>query len=111
VEAEKNAMKTILLVLIVFCAAGAFGQAAASSQPVVAQFADHPQHASVTAMACEHPLVGGAADTYTVAHGERPLWEFGPVSEPVPLGDVARAFRKEKMAARKAGVVLEKQGS
>lgn len=104
-------MKTALLFLTVFCAAAAFGQAAASSQPVVVQFADHPQHASVTPMACEHPLVGGASDTYTFAQGERPLWEFGPVSEPVPLGDVARAFRKEKMAAKKAGVVLEKQGS
>jgi hypothetical protein len=31
--------------------------------------------------------------------------------EPAPRGDVARAFRKEKMTARKAEKVLEKQGS
>ncbi|MGC2476331.1 MAG: hypothetical protein WA485_18485 [Candidatus Sulfotelmatobacter sp.] len=104
-------MKTVMLVLILFCAAGAFGQAALSNQPMVLEFPDHPQHASVTPMACEHPIVGGGADTYTFAHGERPLWEFGPVSEPVPLGDVARAYRKEKVVAKKAGVVLEKQGS
>ncbi|MGC2446759.1 MAG: hypothetical protein WA477_03890 [Candidatus Sulfotelmatobacter sp.] len=104
-------MKNVLLALILFCAAGAFGQATLSNQSAMLQIPDHPQHASVTPMACEHPIVGGGADTYTFAHGERPLWEFGPVSEPVPLGDVARAYRKEKMAAKKAGVVLEKQGS
>jgi len=30
---------------------------------------------------------------------------------PAPLGDAARAYRKEKMAAKKAETVLEKQGS
>ena len=63
------------------------------------------------ALASEHALVGGGSDTYTYAHGERPLWEFGPVSEPVPLGDVARAYRKEKLTAKKATKILEKQGS
>lgn len=62
-------------------------------------------------MACESPLVGAAADTYSYAKGERPLWEFGPVSEPVPLGDVARAYRKEKLTGKKAELILEKQGS
>jgi hypothetical protein len=61
------------------------------------------------AMATESPLVGGGS--YTYAQGERPLWEFGPVSEPTPLGDVARAYRKEKLAAKKAEIVFEKQGS
>jgi hypothetical protein len=104
-------MKTTFLILIIFCAAAAFGQAGISSQPVVQQFAEHPEHASVTPMATEHPLVGGAYDNYSYAQGERPLWEFGPVSEPVPLGDVARAYRKEKQGAKKAEVVFEKQGS
>lgn len=104
-------MKTTLLILIVLCAASAFGQTALSSQPSVVQFTDHPEHASVQPMATERPLVGGTSDNYTYAKGERPLWEFGPVSEPVPLGDVARAYRKEKTAAKKAEVVLEKQGS
>ncbi len=61
-------------------------------------------------MACEHSLVGGAADNYSYAKGEQPLWEFGPVSQPVPLGDVARANRKDKVAVKKAEVVFEKQG-
>jgi hypothetical protein len=75
------------------------------------QFTEHPEHASIAPMATERPIVGGASDNYSYAKGERPLWEFGPVSEPVPLGDVARAYRKEKMAAKKAEIVLEKQGS
>lgn len=104
-------MKTTMLILVLFCVTGAFAQAGMSSQPVVTQFADHPEHASFTPMATERPIVGGTSDTYTYAKGERPLWEFGPVSEPVPLGDVARAYRKEKTAAKKAEIVLEKQGS
>jgi len=105
-------MKITLVVLVVLCAAAAFGQAGAlSNQATPLQMPDHPQHASLTPMACERPLVGGASDTYTYAQGERPLWEFGPVSIPTPLGDVARAYRKEKQAAKKAEKVLEKQGS
>ena len=106
-------MKKILLAVIVLGSTTAFAQvgSALSSQVQVVQIPDHPQHASLTAMACEHPLVGGAPDNYTYAQGERPLWEFGPVSEPVPLGDVARAYRKEKLSAKKAEIVFEKQGS
>jgi hypothetical protein len=105
-------MKKILFAIIFLGATAAFGQAGAlSSQVAVIQIPDHPLHASLTPMACEHPLVGGASDNYSYAQGERPLWEFGPVTEPTPLGDVARAYRKEKLAAKKAEVVYEKQGS
>jgi len=108
----KTMKPTLLLLTFLFCAAAAFGQAGAlSNQPIVVEIPDHPQHADYAPMACEHPLVGGSAETYTFAKGERPLWEFGPVSEPTPLGDVARAYRKEKQMAKKAAVVLEKQGS
>ena len=108
-------MKTTLLLLFVLCAASAFGQMAAasiSSQAQPAQFSEHPEHASPHAMRAESPLVGGTADvTYTYAQGEQPLWQFGPVSEPTPLGDVARAYRKEKVAIKKAEFIFEKQGS
>jgi hypothetical protein len=107
----------IKLALFVFCIAlcstAAFGQAGAavlSNQPQVVQPSSHPMHAEMHDMAPEHALVGGG--TYTYAQGERPLWEFGsPYPEPAPLGDVARAFRKEKMSAKKAEKILEKQGS
>jgi hypothetical protein len=108
----KKPMKTTLLVLLILAGTAAFGQSAGvlSSVPQVISMPDHPMHADVTPMAAEHFLVGGGA--YTVAHGERPLWEFGPVSEPArPLGDVARDVRKDKQSARRAEISLEKQGS
>jgi|HubBroStandDraft_4_1064222.scaffolds.fasta_scaffold51068_3 hypothetical protein len=107
-------MKTTLVVLFVFCAAAAFGQAGGSisSQASPISIPDHPGHADIHEMAPEHSLIGGGPSTYTYAQGEQPLWEFGsPLPEPTPLGDVARAFRKEKLAARKAELIFEKQGS
>jgi hypothetical protein len=105
-------MKKLLFAIVCLGATAALGQAGAiSSQAQMMQIPDHPQHAWLTPMACEHPLVGGVSDNYRYAQGERPLWEFGPVSEPTPLGDVARAYRKEKLAAKKAEIVFEKQGS
>jgi len=107
-------MKTTFLILIVLLSAAAFGQNAGviPNQPQLIQVPDHPQHASAQGMASESSLVGGGPNTYSYAQGERPLWEFGPVSDPVPLGDVARAFRKEREnAKKKPGIIFEKQGS
>lgn len=107
-------MKTTLFALFILCAASAFAQvgSSVSSQVQPLAMADHPQHAELHDMGQERPLVGGRTDTYTYAQGERPLWEFGPVGPPpTPLGDVARAYRKEKMAAKKAEIIFEKQGS
>lgn len=106
-------MKTTLLIAFLLCTAAAFGQAQATltSQPQPAIFPDHPQHAEPHAMATENPIAGGRSDSYAYEHGEQPLWQFGPISQPTPLGDVARAYRKEKTASKKAEVVLEKQGS
>jgi hypothetical protein len=105
-------MKITLFVLLLFCTAAAFGQVGGvlSNQPQITEIPSHPQHAEMRALASESPLVGGG--TYTYAQGERPLWEFGsPNPEPAPLGDVARAYRKEKLAVKKAEIVFEKQGS
>jgi hypothetical protein len=108
-------MRITLLLLMILLASAAFGQTSAavlSSQPQIFRMTDHPMHAETAPLASEHSLVGGGPDTYTYAHGERPLWEFGPVSDPPrPLGDIAREYRKEKQAAKKAGTVLDKQGS
>jgi hypothetical protein len=110
---EKPTMKTVLLATLLFGSAAAFGQAGAlSNQAVPLTMPDHPQHASYTSMASETSIIGGSPNTYSYAQGERPLWEFGPIAPPpTPLGDVARAFRKEKVTAKKAEIVLEKQGS
>jgi hypothetical protein len=108
---KETQMKTVLFAMITLCSAAALGQAGSlSGQAAPLQMSDHPQHASFGSMATAQSLLGGASDV-AYAQGERPLWEFGPVSQPVPLGDVARAYRKEKQTAKKAEVVLEKQGS
>jgi hypothetical protein len=104
-----TAVKTALFLLCFFCAAAAFGQAAGviSSQAVMLQLPDHPQHASQHEMASEQSLLSGS--TYSYAQGERPLWEFGSaLKQPAPLGDIARAVRKEHAAAKKAQRILEK---
>ena len=112
-DSDKTTMKITLFTLFLLVTGSAFGQAAGviSSEAHMTQIPDHPQHAEQHALACEHSLVGGGAITY--AQGERPLWEFGPAAPqpPTPLGDVARAARKEKLAVKKAEIVLEKQGS
>ncbi len=107
-------MKPTLLVIFVLFAAAAFGQQSApvlSNQPSVTHFTEHPEHAEPHSMAAEIPIAGGASDAYSYAQGEIPLWQLGPMSAPVPLGDVARACRKEKQATKKAELILEKQGS
>ncbi len=106
-------MKITFLALIVLCSAAAFGQGASvlSSQPQITESPSHPLHADVHDLATAQYLVGGGSQTYSYAQGERPLWEFGTVSQPTPLGDIARANRKEKQVAKKAEIVLEKQGS
>jgi hypothetical protein len=111
----QNAMKTIILALLILCTAAAFGQTAGSisSQVSTISIPEHVLHADHHDLAQERPLVGGgSSETYTYATGERPLWEFGPMlPPPTPLGDVARSVRKEKLAAKKAEIILEKQGS
>ncbi len=106
-------MKITLFTLFLLVTSTAFGQAigAVSGEAHMTQIPDHPQHAEQHALACERSLVGGGSVSY--AQGERPLWEFGPDAQqqPTPLGDFARTVRKEKLAAKKAEKVLEKQGS
>ena len=106
-------MKTTLLVFTIFCSAAAFGQStgAVSSDARPMEIMGHPEYASQGTMGTAHSLVGGGPSTYTSAHGELPLWEFGEVKPEIPLGDVARTVRKEKLTAKKAEVIFEKQGS
>lgn len=105
-------MKISLLVLVVLFAAAAFGQSAPviPNRPQPIQFEEHPQHASPHSLADESPIAGGSAAGYSYATGELPLWQFGHMTEPTPLGDVARAYRREKLGVAKATIVFEKQG-
>jgi hypothetical protein len=68
----------------------------------------NPQHADQHDLRPEQSLLG--TNSVTSAHGERPLWEFGPMFVEPSLGDVARAYRKEHAVAEKAEIRWEQQG-
>jgi hypothetical protein len=91
-----------------FCATSAFAQNAPvltnTSQPL--QMSDHVQHASEHSMAQESSLLG--TSSYTYAKGEQPLADLGTLPYETPLGDVARAYRKEHATAARAAIVLDK---
>jgi hypothetical protein len=101
-------MKTIAIAFCFLCATAAFGQNAPviSNNPQPTEVPDHPWHASQHSMATDSNLRGSA--DYSYEHGDRPLWEFGPVKEERPLGDIARDYRKIHLAERKAAVVMNK---
>jgi hypothetical protein len=92
-----------LFVVWVFCAMGTMAQvsgSAVSGQAHPLVMSGNPQRASQAALAVEHNLMERSGATY--AKGERPLWEVMPEAPVVPLGDSARALRKEHAAAKKA---------
>ena len=95
-------MKITLLAVCVFCAVTAFGQASigGSSMAPSFQVPDHPAHASQQAITQEQSLLG--TSTVTVGHGEMPLWEAMPESHPAPLGDQARALKKEHTTVKQS---------
>jgi hypothetical protein len=101
-------MKTLLSVLVVCVlgCVGAMGQVAMSAmngQPQMLVLPDYPQHASQNGMAQSHDLMERSGSSS--AHGDRPLWEFMPEPHVTPLGDSARAIRKEHATAKKAVVL------
>jgi|ERR1700733_1546049 hypothetical protein len=104
-------MKTIICTLCFLCAtAVAFSQSAgvlsSDAQPLAID--GHAQHASEHAMAQESSLL--STSSYSYAKGEVPLAELGTLEYQTPLGDVARAYRKQRAdnVFPKAVKVLEK---
>lgn len=102
-------MKSILFALFLVSTAAAFAQSAGSgvlnSQISVFQIPSHPLRAAYAPLAREQTLSQNS--TYTYARGERPMWEFAPVSDDIPLGDVARALKEEHAKAPKAEFVRQ----
>ena len=99
-------MKTAAFIFFLFCASAALGQAGSISSvatPMV--MAEHSMHAEQHEMARPQNIYEHS--DYAYAQGERPLWEFGPISHPVPLGDIARALRKEHALVKKADIIWE----
>ena len=105
-------MKTTVIAFCFLCSAAALGQSVgAPTMNSTYQIMTHQQQASSHTMATEQSLLGGTGAVY-IEHGERPLWEVAPPDPPVtPLGDVARAYRKEHETAKKAQFVYAQVGS
>ena len=105
-------MKTLFVISFLLATTAAFGQSAAGVatlnnevQPLQVQ--THPQTATAQPLGASHNLLGTSA--YSSARGERPLWEVTTAKAEVPLGDIARNLRKEKLYAKKATWVRENQ--
>ncbi len=108
-------MKTIFLIpLLLLLGVGAFGQCCQSTigaSPMTSTWTapDHSLHAESHGLGTEYDLrgIGGVE----MAHGELPAWEVLSPAVETPLGDVARDYRKEHAAAKKARIVWEQVGN
>src|SRR5437660_11799419 len=98
---------TVLAFCFLLSATSGFGQSAPvlSNRPQALEIPDNPAHASQHELAEPQNILEHSG--YTYARGEKPLWEFGPISQPVPLGHSARALRKQHEAARKPETVWQ----
>lgn len=108
-------MKTTIFMLLFLCSAAALAQVGGGSfgSPAMSDpmsMASHASHAGPQQLAQEQSLLEGTGQVY-IAHGEVPLWEVAPKDPPaIPLGDVARAYRKQHETARKAQFVYSQVG-
>lgn len=102
-------MKTLMSVVLCFLFATSFalGQTAGilSSEANPTEFSSHPAHAFQQGMADQQNVMERSDPV--IGHGERPLWEVAPQVNAVPLGDIAREFRKEQRKAKKAVIVWD----
>ena len=101
-------MKTTIFALCFLCATAAFGQSisysvSSRSQPL--QIDSNPLHASPQPLAQAQNLFDSTSATYTYAQGELKLWEVATETHEIPLGDSARALRKEHDAVKKSARV------
>ncbi len=97
----------LLIAACVLCAGSAaaqnIGPAMANGDPQMRWYAyEHSPRATQTGLAREQDI--RERDEVTYGHGEKPLWEFAPVTSSQPLGDVARSFKQDRATAKKAVV-------
>jgi hypothetical protein len=101
-------MKALLVAAFLLAASAAFGQSGSgasvlNNQPIILTLPSHPEHAAYLPMGQEQNLRERSA--FTFGKGEQPLWQFAPVTNEEPLGDIARAFREEHAKAKKADFI------
>ena len=99
-------MKATFLVVCLFLATGAFGQAALTGSSFTRSYqpVDHPSPAEPYPMGTEQNLLG--SNSVLVGHGEMPLSEAPLQFREVPLGDSARALKQEHAQMKKSQVVF-----
>jgi hypothetical protein len=104
----KTTITAICFAFCFLCATAAFGQTASvlSNTPAPTVIPDHPLRATQHDMAHYDNLRG--TDAYSFVQGEQPLWQYPSDKRETPLGDIARAYRKDHMVDRKATIVVEK---
>ncbi len=107
-------MKSIFLIpLLLLLGVGAFGQSTigAGGPQMESAWAppDHSLRAEPHGLSAERDLRerGGVS----MARGELPAWEVLNPAEEIPLGDVARNYRKQHAAAKRARIVWEQVGN
>ena len=105
---EMNVMKkNLIAVCFVLCAGACLAQSAGvgstlSNEPQMLVMPSHQATASERALSTGKNLFTGSGSVS--AKGERPLWEVAPNNVPVPLGESARALKKQHGEAKKAQV-------
>lgn len=102
-------MKATIFALFLLCVSGAaFAQNGIVLNNTVQPFQmmDHPLQATEHSMAHETSLFSSAGVYF--AQGEVPLADLGSPIYHTPLGDIARAYRKEHEAAPKAVITMER---
>jgi hypothetical protein len=98
-------MKTTILALCFLCTTAAFGQTYLNGDAHPTEFSSHVQHASQLGMAPSQNVMEQSVAFH--GQGQRPLWEVQPAARTIPLGDIARALRKEHSTAKKSTIVWE----
>jgi hypothetical protein len=102
-------MKTTIVLVCLLSATAAFGQYYSVGTAPIESTYNPPEHQSRAvshSMSAEQNLLG--VNSLTSAQGEMPLWEAPALSHEVPLGDIARTFKKEHATAKKARLILDK---
>jgi hypothetical protein len=103
-----NIKATIVASFVLFVSGAAFGQSGniLSNNVQPFQVMDHPHQATENFLGRETSLYSTSGVYF--AQGEVPLADLGSPIYHTPLGDVARAYRKEHEAAPKAVITLER---
>jgi len=104
----KISLVVLSLLILTTAAFAQYGPAVGyrSADPQILTVPEHPAHAGFATIQTGTSLYPGTS--YTSAQGDRPPSDF-PQAASVPLGDIARALKKEHALAKKSTTVWVNQ--